>query len=143
MDIGMGAPADEMVTSGACACPRCGQPVRRGPRAKWCSETCRVRTWQERRQAYSGGSGRGEIVPPSAESTGTSESTGTRNVRVVPPVWERPRLGFVIYDDRRPARKLILGDAVETKPAVTSIPGLPRGGPGVLVSPRDGIAAMW
>lgn len=31
--------------------PRCGRPLERGPRAKWCSESCRVRMRQERRQA--------------------------------------------------------------------------------------------
>ena len=27
--------------------PRCGRPIQRGPRAKWCSDDCRVRAWQE------------------------------------------------------------------------------------------------
>jgi len=30
-------------------CPRCGRSVERGPRAKWCSETCRVLDAQRRR----------------------------------------------------------------------------------------------
>lgn len=28
-------------------CPRCGRPIERGPKAKWCSDDCRVRAWQE------------------------------------------------------------------------------------------------
>ncbi len=41
-------------------CPRCGRSVERGPRAKWCSETCRVLDAQRRRWT-AGGS---EISPP-------------------------------------------------------------------------------
>ncbi len=29
------------------ACPRCGRSVERGPKARWCSDDCRVRAWQE------------------------------------------------------------------------------------------------
>jgi endogenous inhibitor of DNA gyrase (YacG/DUF329 family) len=36
------------------ACPRCGQSVERGPRAKWCSETCRVLDAQRRRWTAGG-----------------------------------------------------------------------------------------
>ena len=35
-------------------CPRCGKPVERGPRAKWCSETCRVLDAQRRRWTAGG-----------------------------------------------------------------------------------------
>ncbi len=69
--------ANERATNGRPLCPRCGEPVRRGPRAKWCSETCRVRMWQERRQARQGGPERGRAPARSAEST------VTRNLRVV------------------------------------------------------------
>ncbi len=36
------------------ACPRCGRSVKRGPRAKWCSETCRVLDAQRRRWTAGG-----------------------------------------------------------------------------------------
>ena len=35
-------------------CPRCGRSVERGPRAKWCSETCRVLDAQRRRWTAGG-----------------------------------------------------------------------------------------
>ena len=38
-----------MISVSTRTCPRCGRPVERGPRAKWCSETCRVLDAQRRR----------------------------------------------------------------------------------------------
>jgi endogenous inhibitor of DNA gyrase (YacG/DUF329 family) len=35
-------------------CPRCGRPIQKGPRAKWCSETCRVLDAQRRRWTAGG-----------------------------------------------------------------------------------------
>jgi endogenous inhibitor of DNA gyrase (YacG/DUF329 family) len=35
-------------------CPRCGRPILRAPRAKWCSETCRVLDAQRRRWTAGG-----------------------------------------------------------------------------------------
>ncbi len=67
------------------SCPRCGRPVERGPRAKWCSESCRVMSWQRRRQVATSGAG---VVRIPADA---AESTGTRNLRVVLPWWERSR----------------------------------------------------
>ncbi len=45
-------------------CPRCGRSVERGPRAKWCSETCRVLDAQRRR--WTGGGS--QILPRPAAS---------------------------------------------------------------------------
>jgi endogenous inhibitor of DNA gyrase (YacG/DUF329 family) len=35
------------------SCPRCGRPVARGPRARWCSNSCKARFYLERRLAAS------------------------------------------------------------------------------------------
>jgi endogenous inhibitor of DNA gyrase (YacG/DUF329 family) len=35
-------------------CPHCGRLIRKGPRAKWCSETCRVLDAQRRRWTAGG-----------------------------------------------------------------------------------------
>lgn len=32
-------------------CPRCGRPVDRGPKARWCSSSCKARFYLERRLA--------------------------------------------------------------------------------------------
>jgi len=59
-------------------CPRCGGVIRRGPRARWCSETCRVAAWHERR-VRAGLSGPGAPV----------ESRGIPVLRVLLAPWER------------------------------------------------------
>ncbi len=72
-----------VVLTAAKDCPRCGRPIRRGPKARWCSESCRVMAWQKRRQR------------PDNRSEGTrtplrpAESTGTRNLRGLLTLWER------------------------------------------------------
>ncbi len=87
MDSGRDAPI-EMITDGARVCPRCGEPVRRGPRARWCSESCRVLAWREGRAR--------DVAPGRVSSSGgieipscPAESNGARNLRVVPPTWEQ------------------------------------------------------
>lgn len=60
-------------------CPRCGRPVERGPRARFCSETCRVRLWQERRLAASAS----HMTEPSAMQRGVPQRaviTGPRAI---------------------------------------------------------------
>lgn len=100
--------------------------VERGPRAKWCSESCRVLMWRERRRA---------------RNTNISVA---RKVIWTPPAPPVRRIEFVVYDDRPPMRKVALVEAVGTyKPAPNEAPRTPRGGSGVLVSPREGIAAVW
>ena len=46
--------AQEPTSSSERTCPRCGRPVQRGPRAKWCSDNCRIRVWQEEKDATLG-----------------------------------------------------------------------------------------
>ncbi len=109
------------VTCGARVCPYCGGPVERGPKARWCSESCRVLMWRVRRRAR-------DVA---------------RKAVQVPPAPPVRRIEFVVYDDRPPMRKVALVEPVGTcKPAPNEAPGTPRGGSGVLVSPREGVAAV-
>ena len=47
-------------------CPRCGRLIQKGPRAKWCSETCRVLDAQRRRWTAGGSS---DTSRPAGSST--------------------------------------------------------------------------
>jgi endogenous inhibitor of DNA gyrase (YacG/DUF329 family) len=50
--LGQNLPAGAASTP-ARTCPRCGRPVERGPRARWCSNSCKARFYLERRLAAS------------------------------------------------------------------------------------------
>jgi endogenous inhibitor of DNA gyrase (YacG/DUF329 family) len=54
-----------MISVSTRSCPRCGRLIQKGPRAKWCSETCRVLDAQRRRWTARGG----EIPPRPAASS--------------------------------------------------------------------------
>ncbi len=118
MDNGMGAAADVTVAGGVRVCPRCGKPVRRGPRAKWCSESCRVAAWWERRCAGQVTPGRTDRAAGIQISSPAAESPGVPVLRVIPPAL-----------DVRPAAK-------------PEAPGTPRGDDGVVVLPRDGVVGV-
>ena len=64
------------------SCPRCGRPVERGPRARWCSDSCKVLAWQERRGKSSGRTGGSSSTTPAAELQ------DNRKLTVLLPLWE-------------------------------------------------------